>query len=287
MTGSDSPVPRLSKISGARTSYPLEEPSERRRLPLELEVGGETEDQHQVDRPFADDLVSDRGLARPGVPCRRSVHRFAWQPDYWLQLVVRRDTWHTWLSSRRPTRTCYVPETWPTSVTSSRSTVADMAGAARAVRAHFSREFRRVFGESPHAYLLTRRLERAAALPRPQIARMADVCFSVGLQASGRSRRASGGSSAFHPTSLPRAAIRLRRTGARVPMVRSACLRTPPKQHVSRRQTPRSIASVAGPQSLFVKRAARMIKIANAQVWVHDQDEALAFYTPEARVGGA
>ena len=31
-------------------------------------------------------------------------------------------------------------------------------------RAHFSREFRRHFGESPHAYLLTRRLERAAAL---------------------------------------------------------------------------------------------------------------------------
>ena len=30
-----------------------------------------------------------------------------------------------------------------------------------------------------------------------------------------------------------------------------------------------------------------MIKIANAQLWVHDQDEALAFYTREARHGGA
>ena len=40
--------------------------------------------------------------------------------------------------------------------------VDDMAAAAGLSRAHFSREFRRAFGESPHAYLLTRRLERAA-----------------------------------------------------------------------------------------------------------------------------
>ena len=44
--------------------------------------------------------------------------------------------------------------------------VDDMARAAGLSRAHFSREFRRAFGESPHAYLLTRRLERAAALLR-------------------------------------------------------------------------------------------------------------------------
>ncbi len=45
-------------------------------------------------------------------------------------------------------------------------TVADLARAARLSPAHFSREFRRTFGESPHQYLLTRRLERAAALLR-------------------------------------------------------------------------------------------------------------------------
>jgi AraC-like DNA-binding protein len=39
--------------------------------------------------------------------------------------------------------------------------VGDMAHAAGLSRAHFSREFRKTFGESPHAYLLTRRLERA------------------------------------------------------------------------------------------------------------------------------
>src|ERR1051325_3653552 len=44
--------------------------------------------------------------------------------------------------------------------------VDDLAAAAGLSRAHFSREFRRAFSESPHAYLLTRRLERAAALLR-------------------------------------------------------------------------------------------------------------------------
>ena len=63
--------------------------------------------------------------------------------------------------------------------------VDDMAGAAGLSRAHFSREFRRAFGESPRAYLLTRRLERAAALLRNTDRSVADVCFSVGLQSVG------------------------------------------------------------------------------------------------------
>src|SRR5467141_3230325 len=63
--------------------------------------------------------------------------------------------------------------------------VEDLARAAGLSRAHFSREFRRAFGESPHAYLLTRRLERAAALLRTTDRSVADVCFSVGLQSVG------------------------------------------------------------------------------------------------------
>ena len=63
--------------------------------------------------------------------------------------------------------------------------VEDLARAARLSRAHFSREFRRAFGESPHAYLLTRRLERAAALLRSTDRSVADICFSVGLQSVG------------------------------------------------------------------------------------------------------
>jgi AraC-like DNA-binding protein len=63
--------------------------------------------------------------------------------------------------------------------------VDDMARAAGLSRAHFSREFKRAFGESPHAYLLTRRLERAAALLRGTDNSVAEVCMSVGLQSVG------------------------------------------------------------------------------------------------------
>jgi len=63
--------------------------------------------------------------------------------------------------------------------------VDDLARAAGLSRAHFSREFRRAFGESPHAYLLTRRLERAAALLRTTDNSVAEICFSVGLQSVG------------------------------------------------------------------------------------------------------
>jgi transcriptional regulator GlxA family with amidase domain len=63
--------------------------------------------------------------------------------------------------------------------------VADLARAAGLSRAHFSREFRRAFGESPHAYLLTRRLERAAALLRSTDRSVADICLSVGLHSVG------------------------------------------------------------------------------------------------------
>jgi AraC-like DNA-binding protein len=63
--------------------------------------------------------------------------------------------------------------------------VDDLARAAGLSRAHFSREFRRAFGESPHAYLLTRRLERAAALLRTTDRSVAEVCLSVGLQSIG------------------------------------------------------------------------------------------------------
>lgn len=63
--------------------------------------------------------------------------------------------------------------------------VDDMARAAGLSRAHFIRQFRRVFGESPHAYLLTRRLERAAALLRDTDRPVLDVCLSVGLRSVG------------------------------------------------------------------------------------------------------
>jgi AraC-like DNA-binding protein len=63
--------------------------------------------------------------------------------------------------------------------------VEDMARAAGLSRAHFSREFKRAFGESPRGYLLTRRLERAAALLRNTDRSVAEICLSVGLQSIG------------------------------------------------------------------------------------------------------
>src|SRR5919109_406580 len=63
--------------------------------------------------------------------------------------------------------------------------VDDLARAAGLSRSHFSLEFRRAFGEAPHAYVLTRRLERAAALLRATDRSVADICLSVGLQSVG------------------------------------------------------------------------------------------------------
>src|SRR5437588_2260152 len=63
--------------------------------------------------------------------------------------------------------------------------VDDLARAAGLSPAHFSREFRRAFGETPHQYLLTRRLERAAALLRNTDHSVADICLAVGLTSVG------------------------------------------------------------------------------------------------------
>jgi AraC-like DNA-binding protein len=63
--------------------------------------------------------------------------------------------------------------------------VEEMAAAAGLSKAHFSREFRRTFGESPYVYLMTRRLERAAALLRNTDHSVAEICLEVGLQGVG------------------------------------------------------------------------------------------------------
>ena len=63
--------------------------------------------------------------------------------------------------------------------------VEDLAQAAGLSKAHFSREFRRTFGESPYVYLLTRRLERAAALLRNTDYSVAEICLEVGLKGVG------------------------------------------------------------------------------------------------------
>jgi AraC-like DNA-binding protein len=92
--------------------------------------------------------------------------------------------------------------------------VDDMAGAAGLSRAHFSREFRRAFGEPPHAYLLTRRLERAAALLRNTDRTVADICMSVGLQSVGSFttsfKRAFGRTPTAYRAAFPPASLQAR-----------------------------------------------------------------------------
>jgi AraC-like DNA-binding protein len=63
--------------------------------------------------------------------------------------------------------------------------VGALARAAHVSPAHFSREFKAAFGETPHQYLLTRRLERAAELLRNTDRSVAEICVSVGLSSVG------------------------------------------------------------------------------------------------------
>ena len=50
---------------------------------------------------------------------------------------------------------------------------------------HFSREFRRAYGESPYSYVMTRRIERAMALLRRGDLSVTEVCFEVGCSSLG------------------------------------------------------------------------------------------------------
>ena len=89
-----------------------------------------------------------------------------------------------------------------------------LARAAHLSPAHFSREFRRAFGETPHQYLLTRRLERAAALLRNTDRSVADICLTVGLRSVGSFTSSFGRAFGVSPTayraSFPPAASRVR-----------------------------------------------------------------------------
>jgi AraC-like DNA-binding protein len=78
--------------------------------------------------------------------------------------------------------------------------VGDLARAARLSPAHFSREFARTFGETPHRYLLTRRLERAAALLRTTDRSVADICMTVGLRSVGSFTTSFGRMYGLSPT---------------------------------------------------------------------------------------
>jgi AraC-like DNA-binding protein len=78
--------------------------------------------------------------------------------------------------------------------------VDDLARVAGWSRAHFSRQFQRAFGSSPHAYLLSRRLERAAALLRNTDQPVTEICFAVGLRSVGSFTSSFGRAYGMPPT---------------------------------------------------------------------------------------
>ena len=114
--------------------------------------------------------------------------------------------------------------------------VDDLARAAGLSRAHFSREFRRAFGEPPHAYLLTRRLERAAALLRTTDRSVAEICFAVGLRSVGSFTTSFTRTFGMSPTATARRS------------------RRPPSRRSSR---PASCASTAGRNTARFEKTAR------------------------------
>jgi AraC-like DNA-binding protein len=63
--------------------------------------------------------------------------------------------------------------------------VATLARAAHASTAHFARSFKRAFGETPHQYLLRRRIERAKELLRGTDLSVTEISLDVGFQSLG------------------------------------------------------------------------------------------------------
>jgi AraC-like DNA-binding protein len=63
--------------------------------------------------------------------------------------------------------------------------VAALARAALMSSAHFSRQFRAAYGETPYTYLMTRRIERAKALLRGGELSVTEVCLAVGCTSLG------------------------------------------------------------------------------------------------------
>ena len=63
--------------------------------------------------------------------------------------------------------------------------IAAMARTALMSQAHFARQFRAAYGETPYSYLMTRRIERAKALLRRGDMSVTDVCMAVGCTSLG------------------------------------------------------------------------------------------------------
>jgi len=70
--------------------------------------------------------------------------------------------------------------------------VAAVARVAHVSPAHFSRQFRSTFGETPHRYLQRRRVERAMEMLRETDRPVTEICFAVGFNSLGTFSRTFG-----------------------------------------------------------------------------------------------
>jgi AraC-like DNA-binding protein len=100
--------------------------------------------------------------------------------------------------------------------------VAALARVAHVSPAHFARQFRLVFGETPHRYLQRRRIERAMELLRDTDRPVSEVCLDVGFASLGTFSRTFAAVVGEPPT-----AYRARTLAARAYIDRAAVARAP------------------------------------------------------------
>jgi AraC-like DNA-binding protein len=104
-----------------------------------------------------------------------------------------------------------------------------LARGANMPAGHLSRQFRIAYGESPYAYLMTRRIDRAMALLRRGDLSVAEVCYAVGCSSPGTF------SSRFTElVGMPPSAYRRRTAGAAAGM--PSCVAQPAARPIRARQ---------------------------------------------------
>jgi AraC-like DNA-binding protein len=104
--------------------------------------------------------------------------------------------------------------------------VAALARVAHVSPAHFARQFRAVFGETPHRYLQRRRIERAMELLRDTDRPVTEVCLDVGFASLGTFSRTFGTVVGESPSAY-RARTRPGRAAQYVPACLEKTLRRP------------------------------------------------------------
>ena len=147
-----------------------------------------------------------------------------------------------------------------------------LARIAHVSPAHFSRQFRATFGETPHRYLQRRRVERAMELLRETERSVTEVCLDVGFNSLGTFSRTFRDVVGESPS-----AYRLRFAARRRGVARAGVLGDgldATRGLVSRKRA----VSEKRRRLARVYRDAMLTRISHTFIYVLDQDEALDFY---------